>query len=79
MTAIEAAKEYAEELENLTPEEREKLKKSIDELVQDTPKTQLAASRLKQLAAKAGGSTADIFQKILVNIISEIAKKMILP
>jgi hypothetical protein len=66
-------------LENLTPEEREKLKKSIDELVQDTPKTQLAATRFKQLVAKAGESTADIFQKILVNIISEVAKKMIWP
>jgi len=76
-STIEAAKEYADELEKLTPEEREKLKKSIGDLVQDTPKTELAASRFKQLVTKAGGSTADIFQKVLVNIISETAKKLI--
>jgi hypothetical protein len=78
-STIEAAKEYADELEKLTPEEREKLKKSIDDLVQDTPKTELAASKFKQLVTKAGGSTADIFQKVLVNIISETAKKLIWP
>jgi hypothetical protein len=77
--ALEAAKEYADELEKLTLEEREKLKQSIDDLVKDTPKTQLAASRFKQLVTKAGGSAADIFQKVLVNIISETAKKLIWP
>ncbi len=78
-SAIEAAKEYADDLENLTLEQREKLKKSINDLVQDTPKTELAASKFKQLVTKAGGSTADIFQKVLVNIISETAKKLIWP
>jgi len=78
-TRLKAAKELSDELENLSPEEREILKKSLDDIVWDTPQTPVAATRFKRLVAKAGPVVADSFRKILVDVLSETAKKIIWP
>lgn len=74
---LESAKELAEEMEGLKPEERESLKKSLDDLVKDSPNTQVAALKFKKLMSKAGKTSANALKDILVNIISESAKKLI--
>jgi hypothetical protein len=74
---LQAAKELAEELDDLTPDERDKLKGTLDDLVADTPRTALAATRFKKLTAKAGSAIAEGFRQILVDVVSESAKKMI--
>ena len=74
-----AAQELAEELEGLNEEEKETLKASLDDLVRDTPRTTLAATRFKRIVAKAGKGAADTFKDILIGVISEAAKKMIWP
>jgi hypothetical protein len=76
---LKAAKELSDELENLSPEERETLKKSLDDIVRDTPQTPVAATRFKKIAAKAGKVAADGLRDILVDIASEAAKKVIWP
>lgn len=76
---LKSAQELSDELENLTEDEREQLKKSLDDIVKDTPQTAVAATRFKKLAAKAGQNAAGMFKEILVNIISESAKKIIWP
>ena len=78
---LKAAKELADELDNLSLEEREILKKSLDDIMvmEDTPQTPVAATRFKRLVAKAGPVVADSFRKILIDIASETAKKMIWP
>jgi hypothetical protein len=76
---LKAAKELAEELDGLKSEEKILLKQSIDGLVKDTPGTSLAATRFKKLAAKGGKAAAAGFKEILIDIISETAKKMIWP
>ena len=55
------------------------LKKSLNDLVSDTPNTPLAAQRFKRLVAKAGKGVADTFHKVLVDVLSEAAKKVIWP
>jgi hypothetical protein len=74
---IEAAKQLADEAGRLSRRERELLKRSIDDLVRDTPATQLAAARFKRLAEKAGYGAAVAFREILVNVVSEAAKRAI--
>jgi len=76
---LDAARELAEETEGLEPDEVEKLKGSLDDLIRETPKTPVAAVRFKKLVAKAGAHTAQAFRDILVDVVSEAAKKAIWP
>ena len=76
---LKAAKELSDELDNLSLEERETLKKSLDDIVRDTPQTTVAVNRFKRLIAKAGKPAADAFRDILVDVLSEAIKKSIWP
>jgi len=76
---LRAAQELSDEIENLTEEERETLKKSLDDIVRDTPQTPLASTRFKKIVAKAGKVAADGLKDILVDVASEAAKKLIWP
>ena len=76
---LKAAREFSEMQEGLSAEEREMLKKSLDDIVRDTPQTTVAATRFKRLTAKAGKVAAEGFRDILVDIASETAKKLIWP
>lgn len=67
-----------EESEGLSPEEKEQLKKSFDDLMRDTPRTELAAMRFKKLAIKTGKDAAAALRDIVVQLASETAKKLIL-
>lgn len=72
---LSAAEELADELDDLSLEERELLKKSLAELVHDTPAAELAAIRVKKALRKVGSASVDTFRKVLVDILSEAAKK----
>ncbi len=76
-SALDAAREMALELEDLSPEEREALAGTLDDLVADGPMTTVAVTRFKKLAAKAGGPAASAFRDVLVNVISESARRAI--
>lgn len=76
---LKAARELAEEVEGLTHDERETLKASLDDLVRDTPRTTVAATRFKRLVAKSGKVAVESFRSILVDVLSEAAKKVIFP
>jgi hypothetical protein len=75
---LDAARELADELDELTPDEREKLKGTLDDLVRDTPRTQVAGTRFKRIMSKVGTSSASAMRDIIVDVLSETAKKMIL-
>lgn len=72
---LEAIQELAGELDGLTEKEKAALKQSLEELTYDTPKTEVAAIKVKKFLAKASGSTLSVFREILVEIASETAKK----
>lgn len=76
-SAVKAARFLADEIDSLSPAEREELKSTFDDLVRDTPKTTLATTRFKKFMSKAGKETAQAFRDILVDIASETAKKAI--
>ena len=74
---LEAAREMANDAEELDHDEREQLKRSLDDLVGDTPMTQVAAYRFKRLAARAGAETAGGLKEVLIGVVSEAARKVI--
>ncbi len=76
---LDAARELAMEQDGLTLEEQEQLAKSLDDLVRDTPRTAVAATRFKRLLGKAGAGAAGGFKDILVSVVVEAAKKIIWP
>ena len=80
LTKIEAAKELIEELENVTDQEKEKVISGIPDIMGETPKTQLAATRLEKLLQKAQSTSGPIVQALRawsVDVASETAKKII--
>lgn len=76
-SALESARFLADETDTLTTTEREQLKSTFDDLIGDTPRTTLAATRFKKFMLKAGKETARAFRDIFVDIASETAKKSI--
>ena len=75
---IKAARELAQELD-LSSEDKEMLTKSIDDIVSDSPRTALGATRFKKIMMKVGKEGASALKNILVDIVSEAAKKTIWP
>ena len=75
--SVEAAKALAEESE-LTADEQRQLESSIQDILADTPRTDLASIRIRRLLAKAGKEVGGALRKIVVDIASETAKKTIL-
>lgn len=75
---IRAAHDLAQELENLSKEDKEIMQKSIDDIVMDTTQTELAAIRFKKILLKAGKTGVGAFRSIITDIASETAKKIIL-
>lgn len=72
--ALSAAHEYADDLD-LSPEEKSTLKAVCDDLTVDTPRTGLAMDRFNMFMRKIGPVAADVLKKIIVDVITEAAKK----
>lgn len=76
---IEAAIEMSLNEGKLHGDEVEQLKQSMNEVVRDTPKTQVAATRLKRLLQKLSTNTTRAVHDLMVDTISETAKKIMYP
>lgn len=74
-TKLVAAKEIADELEGLSPEERERLKGSLDDLIKESPKTEPAKLKFKNVMRKAGAGSIEIMKDALSDVLSETVKK----
>lgn len=64
-----------DELDELQPEERQKLQDSIPDIISNTPKTEPAALRFKKVFAKLGKGAGEMLHKVLVDVGAEVAKK----
>jgi hypothetical protein len=74
--ALSAAKDYTDELEQFSPEEKATLKATFDDLTSDTPRTPLAVSRFKKFMVKAGPVAQTAFLKMFEIVVTEGTKKM---
>ena len=72
---IAAGRELVAMLEGLSDDERSALSASFDDLVRDTPRTGVAAMRVKMALGKVGATGAAALRDVLVGIATESAKK----
>jgi hypothetical protein len=72
---LDALRELVNEIESLTADEKDRLSRSLDDLIAETPRTEVAVTRLKKGLARAGAEVAVAAKNILVDIASEAAKK----
>lgn len=75
---LQAALDLAGELDGLTEQEQEDLKKSLPDLLRDVPNTPVAATRFKKILRKAAGKSGELVWDILKDMASETATKIIL-
>ncbi len=66
-----------QELDELSDSERANLKSSIDDILNETPKTLLAVTRFKKAISKLGKDMGNALYKVLVDVASETVKKII--
>jgi hypothetical protein len=62
---------------DLSPEELQQFRSDLTELTKDSPKTQVASLRFKKVMGKVGTSIASGVRDIVVDVLSEAAKKVI--
>ena len=74
---VHSAIELAQELDALDDSDRDLLRTSLDDLLAETPRTQLAAARFKRLMVKVGKQGAELFRQVLDSVLAEAAKKAI--
>lgn len=74
---LESARLLTDEVEGLSAEDREQLKVTFPDLIADTPRTVVAATRFKKISAKAGRAFVDGMRQLFVDIASETAVKII--
>jgi hypothetical protein len=75
--AIAAANELAQM--ELQKADLDGLANIIENLVRDTPQTAVAATRFRLLMAKVKPPVAEAFKAILINVVTEAAKRLIYP
>jgi hypothetical protein len=76
-TALAAAREYTDDLDQLDNDEKTSLKETFADLTVDTARTPLAASRFKKFVTKVGPVAGEVLRKIVETIATEAAKKSI--
>ena len=76
---LQAVRDYLDELEEFNSEEKAILKDSLDDLVRQTPRTELAIHRLKKFLKKAGVPVYEGLKHVAKEILTEAVKKAIFP
>lgn len=75
--SISAARTVVRELDGIDDEEKKLLSESVEALTRDSPTTGLAASRFKRLLPKLKSGSASVLKKIILELATEGAKKLI--
>jgi hypothetical protein len=76
-TALAAAREYTDDLDQLSNDEKASLKEAFTDLTVDTARTPLAVSRFRKFVTKVGPVAGDVLRKIIETVATEAAKKSI--
>jgi len=77
--ALKAASEFTKDLDELSPADKASLMETFPDLVRDSPQSTVAASRFARMMAKVGPLAAEGLKTILVNVVTEMAKKTMFP
>ncbi len=72
---LEAVNELSALLDDLSDEEKQEIEESIRELSSDTPKTPLAAAKVRRLLGKMGQDAYKLTIRVITDVATEAAKK----
>lgn len=72
---VAALLQLTQEFEGLTDADREALRTGIDDLIRETPRTEVAAVRVKKILRKVGDGVLQAFKNLAVEVLTESAKK----
>ncbi len=75
---LEAAKDLINE-SNLNNSDKNIFSENLGSILHESPKTSLAANRIRNVLSKAGKPIAEAFYKIFIDVSSETAKKILFP
>jgi hypothetical protein len=75
---LAAAKDLADEIDNLSDDERSKIKEALEDITGDGPRAEVGATRLKKLLGTASNAVGKALWKASVEIATEAAKKIML-
>ena len=73
--ALRAAEDLADELDDLSADEKDSLKKALPDLVRETPRARVAETRFKKLMRKVSEEGVEGMRGILTDIVSETVRK----
>lgn len=76
-TALDAAADLIKEDEELPAEQQELLLASLPDIIAETPRTNLAAVRVKKALLTAGKFTAEALRQFAIDFGCELAKKQL--
>jgi hypothetical protein len=76
-TVLATATEYADELDELSSEDKTTLKGTFTDLTVDSPRTELAATRFKRIVGKVAPKAGEVLIKIIGDVLSSAAVKAI--
>ena len=76
---IEAARKLISQAEQLSASEKVDFGNAVADLAKESPRTAVAVEKLKQYSAKAGKAIGEGVWKIVLDVASEAAKKILLP
>ena len=76
-SALDTAEQLIKEDDKLTDDIKDKVIETLPDIISETPKTQLAISRLKRALKSAGKFTADGMRQFVIDFGSELAVKLI--
>lgn len=71
----EALQDVIDELDELSSEERERLKASVPDIVANTPKSETAALWFKKVFTKLGQGAAKVVEKVVTNVATQAVKE----
>jgi hypothetical protein len=77
-TALQAATEYTDEIEELNVEDKTALKETFRDLTVDSPRTPLAMKRFKRFLTGAGPVAQEMVTKILSDVMTQSVKTFLL-
>lgn len=76
---VAALAEAIDEAEQLSPDDKAKLKESIPDIVAETPKSNTAAARLKSAITKAGKTGGKLIYDVAIRVAADVVTKSISP
>lgn len=76
---IQAARELVTKNQDISDDDKNSLTKGIDDIIDDTPTAKVSEDKFKNILSKYGKSVSVALRDILIDVVSETARRIIWP